>query len=219
MDVSDLSFSIVPKSDQLNADQLVSGPLDITVTDVRVSTAADQPVIVHFEGDGGRPYKPCKTMRKVLILAWGADGRAWRGKSMTLYHEPGVLFGGQAVGGIRISHLSDIPQDIRVSLAATKGKKALHVIHRMQVQSANLESLRAEWLRLSSEDLTAKLAEIRDARPDMKALLREVAAARGMKWNTEAGEFRCKKTGERVAGSDELYTGPTGPEPSRSPSP
>jgi hypothetical protein len=204
MDVSNLSFSIVPKSDQLNADQLVGGSLDITVTEVRISSAADQPVVVHFEGDGGRPYKPCKTMRKVLILAWGPDGRAWRGKSMTLYHDSSVLFGGQAVGGIRISHLSDIPQDIRVSLAATKGKKALHTIGRMQSRVPSLEPLRAEWLTLSSDDLTAKLAEIRDARPELKALLREVAAARGMKWNTEAGEFRCKKTGERVAGADEV---------------
>lgn len=203
MDVSDLSFSIVPKSDQLNADQLVSGPLDITVTDVRVSTAADQPVIVHYEGDGGRPYKPCKTMRKVLILAWGPDGRAWRGKSMTLYHEPSVLFGGQAVGGIRISHLSDIQQDIRVSLASTKGKKALHVIHRMQPQSANLEPLRAAWRALSSDDLTAKVAELQGGRPELQALVREVAKARGMRWDKVAGKFVCAVTGARVAGADE----------------
>jgi hypothetical protein len=58
---------------------------------------------------------------------------------MTLYHDASVLFGGQAVGGIRISHLSDIPADIRVSLAATKGKKALHTISRMQTQGANLQ--------------------------------------------------------------------------------
>ncbi len=209
MDVKDLRFTVVPKSDQLNADQLIGGPMDITVTDVRVSSSPEQPVIVHYEGDNGRPYKPCKTMRKVLICGWGEDGRAWIGKSMRLYHDPSVLFGGQAVGGIRISHLSDIPADIRVSLAATKGKKALHTIGRMQAPAPSLEPLRAEWLRLSSEDLTAKLAEIRDARPELKALLREVAAARGMKWNTEAGEFRCKQTGERVAGFDETQGEPT----------
>jgi hypothetical protein len=209
MDVSDLRFSIVPKSDQLNADQLIGGSLDITVTEVRVTSSPEQPVIVHYEGDDGRPYKPCKTMRKVLIKAWGEDGRSWRGKSMTLYHDPSVLFGGQAVGGIRISHLSDIPADIRVSLASTKGKKALHTIGRMQALSPSLHLLRTEWLTLSSEELTAKLADIRDARPELKALLREVAAARGMKWNTEAGEFRCKKTGERVAGFSETEGEPT----------
>jgi hypothetical protein len=204
MDVSDLSFSIVPKSDQLNADQLVAGPLDITVTEVRISSAAEQPVIVHFEGDGGRPYKPCKTMRKVLILAWGPDGTRWRGKSMTLYHDPGVLFGGQAVGGIRISHLSDIPADIRVSLAATKGKKALHTIGRMQSRAANLEPLREAWRLLSSEALTAKVAELKGGNPAMQALVREVAKARGMKWDRDAGQFVCQVTGGRVAGVDEV---------------
>ena len=208
MDVSDLSFSIVPKSDQLNSDQLVGGPLDITVTDVRISSAAEQPVIVHFEGDGGRPYKPCKTMRKVLILAWGPDGRAWRGKSMTLYHDPSVLFGGQAVGGIRISHLSDIPQDIRVSLAATKGKKALHTINRMPARSANLEPLREAWRLLSSEDLTAKVAELKGGRPELQALVRAVAKDRGMRWDKDYGQFVCAVTGERVAGADEVAQEP-----------
>lgn len=132
IDVSDLRATIVPKSDQLNAEQLLSGPLTITVSDVRIGGGDDQPVTVHYHGDNGRPYKPCKTMRKVLILAWGHDGRQWVGKSMTLFNDPAVRFGGLDVGGIRISHLSDIPNDIKVSLTATKGKKAPHVIKRLQ---------------------------------------------------------------------------------------
>ena len=209
MHVTDLSFSIIPKSDQLNSDQLVAGPLDITVTEVRISSAAEQPVIVHYDGDGGRPYKPCKTMRKVLILAWGPDGTQWRGKSMTLYHDASVLFGGQAVGGIRISHLSDIPQDIRVSLASTKGKKALHTINRMQVQSSNLEPLRAAWRLLSSEAMTDKARELQGAKVEMRRALNEVAKARGMVWNKESGQFVCAVTGGRVAGADEAEGEPS----------
>lgn len=130
IDVADLRGTIIPKSDQLNADQLLGGPMTITVSEVRVSDG-EQPVTVRYEGDGGRPFKPCKTMRKVLIHAWGPDGRAWKGRSMTLYNDETVKFGGEAVGGIRISHLSDIAKDVRVALTATKGKKALYEIKRM----------------------------------------------------------------------------------------
>ncbi|WP_233854028.1 hypothetical protein [Paraburkholderia sp. HD33-4] len=131
-DITDLRGTIVPKSDQLNAEQLLAGDVTITVTDVRMGSE-DQPVILHYENDEGRPYKPCKTMRKLLIFAWGEDGRAWVGKSMTLYNDQAVRFGGMVVGGIRISHLSHIEREISLSLTATKGKKAQHTILPLQV--------------------------------------------------------------------------------------
>ena len=71
-------------------------------------------------------------MRKLLIHAWGADGRAWPGKAMTIYNDPTVRFGGDDVGGIRISHLSDIERDIKVSLTSTRGKKAKYEVKRLQ---------------------------------------------------------------------------------------
>ncbi|MBR8188580.1 hypothetical protein KDW82_05835 [Burkholderia vietnamiensis] len=131
-DITDLRGTIVPKSDQLNAEQLLAGDLTITVTDVRMGSE-DQPVILHYENDEGRPYKPCKTMRKLLIFAWGEDGRNWVGKSMTLYNDQAVRFGGMVVGGIRISHLSHIEREISLSLTATKGKKALHTVLPLEV--------------------------------------------------------------------------------------
>ena len=126
-DVSNLRFTVVPKSDQLNAEQLLSGPMTVRVTGVSIGSD-DQPLIVHYEGDAGRPYKPCKTMRKVLLFAWGEDGRAWAGHSMTLYHDPSVKFGGAEVGGVRISHMTGIERAVKLSLTATKGKKALHTV-------------------------------------------------------------------------------------------
>lgn len=131
-DVTDLRSTIIPKSDQLNAEQLLGGDVTITVTDVRMGSD-DQPVILHYENDEGRPYKPCKTMRKLLIFAWGEDGRGWVGKSMTLYNDQAVRFGGMVVGGIRISHLSHIEREISLSLTATKGKKAQHTILPLEV--------------------------------------------------------------------------------------
>jgi hypothetical protein len=129
--IEDLRPTIIPKSDQLNAEQLLGGPMTVTVTDVRLGSTEEQPVIVHYANEGGRPFKPCKTMRKLLIHAWGADGRQWTGRAMTLYNDPAVKFGGEDVGGIRISHLTDIDRDVRVSLTTTRGKKAKYEVKRM----------------------------------------------------------------------------------------
>jgi hypothetical protein len=129
--IEDLRPTIIPKSDQLNAEQLLGGPMTVTVTDVKLGKTEEQPVVVHYANEGGRPFKPCKTMRKLLIHAWGADGRAWLGRSMTLYNDPEVKFGGEDVGGIRISHMSDIERDVRVSLTSTRGKKAKYEVRRL----------------------------------------------------------------------------------------
>jgi len=131
-DVIDISHTIVPKSDQLNADQLVSGPLTITVTKVTAKeTNVEQPVSLFYEGDKGRPYKPCLTMRKLLAFAWSPNAATWIGRAMTLYHEPTVKWGGEEVGGVRISHLSDIKGNIKVSLVSTRGKKEQVSVLRM----------------------------------------------------------------------------------------
>lgn len=123
-DATNLKDTIIAKSNQTNADDLLSGPRTITVTAVKRSSSPDQPVDIHYEGDEGKPYKPCKSMRKVLVFAWGDDGREWVGRSMTLFHDHSVMWGGVKVGGIRISHLSHIEANIAISLTATKGKKA-----------------------------------------------------------------------------------------------
>jgi len=130
-----LKDTIIPKSDQLNSEQLIAGPMTITVATVS-RASADQPVAIGYASDPSRPFKPCKTMRKVLILAWGDDGNEWIGRSMTLFCDPTVKWAGEAVGGIRISHLSHIDKDISVSLTATRGKKAPFVIKRMEAPIA-----------------------------------------------------------------------------------
>jgi hypothetical protein len=119
----DMSQFIVAKSDQLNADDLLGGPRTITITGVRGTDAADQPVAVNYEGDAGKPYKPCKSMRRVMVHCWGKDAAKYAGRSMTLYCDPDVQFGGMKVGGIRISHMSDIDGKKQMALTATRGKK------------------------------------------------------------------------------------------------
>lgn len=115
----DVSKTIIPKSDQLNSDDLIAGPITVKISDVSL-TAGDQPIAVSYEGDGGKPYKPCKSMRKVMVMLWGKKGEQYVGKSMTLYRDPDVTWGGVKVGGIRISHMSHIEDEAILSLTATK---------------------------------------------------------------------------------------------------
>lgn len=116
-----IAKSIIPKSDQLNAEDLLSGPITVTVQDVKQGTA-DQPVALII-GDGRQPYKPCKTMRKVLVYCWTDQAANWIGKRLTLYADPDVKWAGIAVGGIRISHLSGIESRVVLMLSETKGKR------------------------------------------------------------------------------------------------
>lgn len=164
-DVTDVRDTIIPKSDQLNADQLIAGPMTITVTAVKRGAGDEQPLVVHYAGENGRPYKPCKSMRRVLLFAWGEDARQWVGRSMTLFNRMDVKFGGQEVGGIRISALSDIPKDLRINLTATRGKKEPVVVKRLDVANhaaearkvlaeaakGGLESLRKAWGALPAD--------------------------------------------------------------------
>ena len=134
-DITNLRDTIIAKSDQLNADDIVGGTITVTVTAVKRGDSAEQPVVIHYQGDNGRPYKPCKTMRRVLIAGWGENGAAWIGRSMTLYNEPSVKFGGVAVGGIRISHMTDIGNGLRLTPNASKGKKQEVIIQPLKVQA------------------------------------------------------------------------------------
>lgn len=133
----DMSAFIAPKSDQLNADDLISGPRTITVSGVSASPdAAEQPVSIHFEGDGGKPFKPCKSMRRVMVSVWGSDAQKYAGRSMTIYRDPDVTFGGMKVGGIRISHMTGLDEPKTLALTATRAKRKPFTVKPLTVEAA-----------------------------------------------------------------------------------
>jgi hypothetical protein len=117
-----ITDTIEPKVDQLTADHLIGRTLTIRVTDVRLA-AGDQPCEIGYEGDNGLPYRPGKSMRRVLVHVWGGDVKQYVGRSMTLYRDDDVQFGGLKVGGIRISHMSHITAPVTLALTAKKGSK------------------------------------------------------------------------------------------------
>ena len=158
--MTDLSATVAPKSDQLNADDLLAGPRTIRITRVTADPgSAEQPVSVYFEGDGGKPWKPCKSMRRVLIACWGADASVFAGRGVTLYRDPTVTWGGLEVGGIRISHLSHIDAPFTLALTATKKARKPYTVRPLVPEVDKVQAA-----------VDAMLAEITGA-GDMQALL------------------------------------------------
>lgn len=152
----DMTDTIEPKSDQLSADDLIGRTLTITVTKVSIP-GGEQPVSISFEGDNGRPFRPGKSMRRVLVHVWGPDANAYVGRSMTLYRDDEVVFGGLKVGGIRISHMSHTEKAQTMALTATRGNKKAFTIKPLAVAKAQRDVLRE-----GADRIKARLADAQD---------------------------------------------------------
>lgn len=192
-DIIDMSQFVEAKSDQLNADDLIGAPRTITVRKV-TGNDGDQPISIWFEGDNNKPFKPCKTMRRVLLAIWGRNAADYAGRSMTIYRDDSVTFGGLAVGGIRISHMSHLDKETVVVVMKTKGKKAGIKILPLRTQQTDRQpdDAAAKWAAqfianirqaTSADAVTAlrdskqaRLAELEAKRPDLHSKVAEAIA-------------------------------------------
>ena len=154
--MTDLSQTLAANSDQMNADDLLAGPRDCVIKSVMGREKKDQPVDIFMEGLDV-PWRPCLTMRRALVAIWGKDGKAYKGRRLRLYRDEDVMYGGIKVGGIRISHASDIPGPYTLMLSASRGKKAKIVIEPLDSKPANdapaNSNTNAPKWRLSSDGL------------------------------------------------------------------
>lgn len=160
----DIATTTAPKSDQLNAEDLLAGPMTFTIKEVTEGTS-EQPVNIHLAEMPGRPYRPSKSMRRVLLNAWGRETAPYAGRRITLYRDASVKFGPDAVGGIKISHLSHIDRPIGVALTVTRGKRATHTVDPLKEAPAQQPSPNA-----------ALLAQIKEAADAAKVDLATIAA-------------------------------------------
>jgi hypothetical protein len=153
----DLTESIAPRSDQVNADDLIAGPITYTIREV-VGGKAESPFdFMLVETD--RAYRPSKTMRRVIVSAWGPEAANYAGRRLTLYREPSIMFGGQEVGGIRISHMSHIEKRVEVLAQVTRGKREKFTVDPLPDLSP-ADRLRAEWKTADPERRKAIEAEV-----------------------------------------------------------
>lgn len=184
----DVTKAIEPKSDQLNADDLLTGPRTIRIREVNVRAGQEQPVWIYFDGDNNKPWKPSKTGTRTLAAIWGPDASKWVGLHCTIYCDPDVTWGGMKVGGIRVSHMEGLTQPRTLMLTKSRGKKGATVIKPLVVEpsaskpTTNREPIidRAEMQRqadaakgMSDEEKKEWWGKLNDAE---KAVVRELTA-------------------------------------------
>ena len=158
----DMTDTIAPKSNQLNADDLITGPITVRITKVSKPGGTEQPIAINYDGDRGKPYYPCKTMRRLMVHVWGKDGASYVGQSMTLICDPTVKYGGAEVGGIRISHMTGLREAKAFALAESKTKRVAYRVTPLAVE-VRKEPLTLDNAKSAADFLTALETALQDA--------------------------------------------------------
>lgn len=117
----DIRSTLISNSDQLDNVDLMSGPRDFTVVGAVMNESAEQPLSIRL-AEYDRPWKPGKTVRRILDGIWGYETDDWSGRRIRLFRDETVAFGRQKTGGTRISHASHIDKPITLTLPISKGK-------------------------------------------------------------------------------------------------
>ena len=134
-EITDTRDMNAPKSDQLNADDLIGGSAIFTfsrITRGKVVKRGDQPMNVHLVEFTRGPWKPCKGMRRVMEGAWGVNPAQWPASlRVELFRDPRVSFGDEPMGGIRISGMSHIQEDFVALVTVGRGRRVEYPIRRL----------------------------------------------------------------------------------------
>jgi hypothetical protein len=149
--------TLAPNGDQLDAIELIAGPRIFTVASVSKGNA-EQPVNVHL-AEFPRPWRPGKSMRRVLAACWGVEASEWVGRRVELFCDTDVVFGGKAVGGTRIKRISHIDKAQKIPLLVTRGKSAIYVVDPLPEMSP-ADVLRGEWYAATPERRAEIEAEV-----------------------------------------------------------
>lgn len=151
----DIRAATKPKSDQLNYETFLTGPQTFTVSKVTPGDR-DHPVFIHMNECPATPYKPSKGMLKCIAQpdGWGDKSSQWVGKSITLYGDPTVIYGGVEVGGIKVAALSDINGDYETLISARRGVRKPHLIKKIVIKMYDEQKFVANlpaWLKLIAD--------------------------------------------------------------------
>lgn len=122
-----MKVNTAPRSDQYNADDFVGGAAKtFVIANVTEGSAEGARHDVHLQGEQ-RVWRPPVTTLRIMEEAWGSETDDWIGKRVTLYRDSKVKFGKDTPGGIRISHMSHLPRNERMTLPSTvtRGRKSL----------------------------------------------------------------------------------------------
>ena len=156
----DMTAALAPKSDQINSEDLVGRTMTVTITGVDIRPGQEQPIAMSLAGTD-KVFRPCKTTARLIVAGWGPDASKYAGRQITLYRDPSVKWGGVAIGGIRISHMSDLDAPLVMALAENKKNRKVHTV----------QPLKIEKQQASADSLTLDAArDLIEQAPDMDSL-------------------------------------------------
>ena len=152
-----MKITAEPRSDQLNADDFVGGSKTFAIVGVKAGTA-EQKYDIGLAGED-RFWRPPHTILRVLMAAWSDESAEWMGRMVTLYRDESVRFGPEAVGGIRVSHMSHLPtgdKPFKVKLSTSRGKRGEITVQPL----AHVDALKCEYRTATPERQAAIVAEV-----------------------------------------------------------
>ena len=167
MEEINISHTITAKSDQFNYTDLVAGDKLITITNVKVVNDPQQPVWIYYDGDNGKPWKPCLSYRRVLIECWGVNAAQYIGRQILLFGDSSVEFGKEQVGGIRIKSLSHIDADKTIIITVKRGVRRKILIKALETKKLN---------QITDEQLNdlKQAIDAAQSMPDLQKIAKEI---------------------------------------------
>jgi len=193
----DLTPTITVDSSQINAEDVLE-PRVFRIVGCQRGPTKQQPVEFRLEGED-KVYRPCKTMRRLLVRAWGKEGSDYAGKLVRLFRDPRVRNpSGQVVGGTRINGLSHTDQ---TSITVPAGQSGS--------QTYRIEILRDDSQQPKPTDPRATLDRILAGEKHLgPEVVAEVRAAYGAPldddpatWNEEMQTSYLKRLMDRAKGA------------------
>lgn len=167
-----MKINTAPRSDQWNADDFIGGiSRTFTITDVQKGTADGARHDIHLAEGGGRVWRPPVTLLRLMAEAWGDESDEWIGKRVTLYKDPNVRYGADTPGGIRISHMSDLPggRPLSVRLTKTRGHKQVFTVEPLPDLPASISAEQVADFQQRIAD-AASLDDLTVISTDLKAV-------------------------------------------------
>ncbi len=174
----DISDTLAPNSDQLDAVDLLGGDQTFTIADVTRNNG-DQPINITL-AEFPRPWRPGKSMRRVLAACWGTNAKDYIGRRVTLYCDPDVIFGKEKVGGTRIRALSHIDKPKQIPLLVARGRSAMYTVQPLKDAPAPKPATQVTPEAVANSTDINQLREWQQAEPRahdaIEARIRQLAA-------------------------------------------
>lgn len=161
--MNDFQAALAPKSDQINAQDLLAGDMTVTLAAVKVTPGTEQPVSIRLAGME-KVWRPCKTTGRILMAAWGPDTSVYAGRTVQLFLDPEVKWGGMKVGGIRIRAMSHIDGELRLALAESKQNRKIFVVQPLAGAPRRADPLKAQPSANGSDSNAAAKAKVAAAK-------------------------------------------------------